>query len=173
MRQKNIYLSDHIYRGSDNREKPFEVIFTEAAREALTHTTAYRSPHYSRLTHRTLQALWQGRLQMHERQRAWAQILLDFKYLQRKAGCHLCPSRSTGKRKELSKKVSIVERSAQRSLRYQSRASATRRYDIENFHGHLRAILGYRPEKCDGNHGCQYVGTASAQHKTLSIQGGF
>jgi predicted metal-dependent hydrolase len=171
--KNNIYLSDHLYNGSDNYETSFKDIFAEAARKAIAYTGTFRPSHYPRFTHRALQALRQGRLQMRERQRTWAQILLDLKCLQRKAGRHLCHYRSVGERESISQKISIVERCAKRSLRYQPRASATRRHDIENFHGHLRAHLGYRPEKCGSNNGCQYVGIASAQHNPLSIQGGF
>jgi hypothetical protein len=174
MRFNNIYLSDHLYSGSDTYEKPFKAIITEAAREAIAHTEELRPSHYSRLPHRALQALWQSRLQMHERQGAWTQILFDLERLQRQAGCHLRPYRSTGERKSLPRKVSIVECRTQESLRYQSRASATRRHDIGNCHVHRRADLGCCPEKRSGNFSCQHVGITIAQRlKPLFPQGGF
>lgn len=172
MQHNNIYLSDQLYSESDTYEKQFNTIIAETTQEAITDTEGCRFRHNSRFSDRALQTLWQSRVQMHERQRTWSQILFDIKCLQRKAKCHLRSSRSGRKCEKTPQKISITKRCAQRSLRHQPRTSATRRQYLEKFYEHQRARLGCCSKKRNGNIGCQYAGSAVAQrYYSLPLQG--
>lgn len=174
MNSNNVYYSDHTYKGSDAYETPVDVFAVEATYKAFSIHGGIPTIGYPRVAYRAVQTVRQARVQMHERQRTWTQILSDAQYLQRKAGCHLCSFGSGGEGKGIPRTFPDDQRRAQRNLRYKSGTSATGRHNLLNSHGHHQSILGTCLEKRNGNFGCQYAGAVLAQrYARLFIQGGF
>jgi hypothetical protein len=80
--------------------------------------------HPSRFSHRTLQALWQARLQMRQGSRSWPQILLVRELPECAAANGLCSAGPSCGDQEISRPLSTRSRNLRADLRDQPRAAA-------------------------------------------------
>src|SRR3974390_575756 len=80
--------------------------------------------HPSRLSHRTLQALWQAWLQMRQRPRSWPQILLVCELHECAAASGLCSTEPSCRDQEIPRPLSTRSRNLGADLRDQPRVAA-------------------------------------------------
>lgn len=144
-------LSDQLYTWSDTHAGRIQCNASTAARIAVTGITAFRHG-AARLAHRTLQALWQTRLQMCPEPRAWPQALCFGASPEPAAGDGVgAPGRSRASRR-IAGQFPPNSPPPRRALRHQPRALAPPRGVLSDDHGrdHHSAhwLLRHPPRRC-------------------------
>ena len=102
-----------------------------------------RCNYHARIAYRTIYPVWESRLQMCERSRAWPQILSISKYGRQKTRTTVCPSKISGFDQRTSIQLSETKGHNGRNKQYQSR-------NITQARGIVTSIDGYhqRPFRC-------------------------
>jgi|SRR5271155_3727061 len=138
-------LSDHAFTWS--------AIYTEETLQRSTKASSdpsrqAASPrwHPSRFSHRTLQALWQARLQMRQGSRSWPQILLVRELSQCAAANGLCSAEPSSGDQEMPLQLSARSRNLRADLRDQPRAAAPPRGALRA-HDEHRFFLAHRAHR--------------------------
>jgi hypothetical protein len=99
-----------------------------------------------RLAHRTLQALWQARLQMCQGSRSWSQVLSLRKLSPFAPANGLCAAGVSRPDQEASRQLSACSRSFRADLRDQSRTTAPQRGALRN-HDERFLFLAHRANR--------------------------
>jgi|GEM_PF-4313846 len=173
MSYNSVYYSDYTYKESDNNAKTYNTLSSKTMRSPAQTAGNIGAIDYPRITHRTIQAVWQIRMQMHDRQRPWTQILSFAQCLQRQVGCYLRSSESGRESKRVFATICNVQLHSQRALRHQSRTTKTRQGSIGKPHGYHYAINATGTEKRYGCSDCKYDGIIHQErYSMLPARGG-
>src|SRR6266481_4366091 len=116
-------LSDHSFTWSAIYEKQILPHSTKASSDSSRQAASPRW-HPSRFSHRTLQALWQARLQMRQGSRSWPQILLVRELPECAAANGLCSAGPSCRDQEISRPLLTRSRNLRADLRDQPRVAA-------------------------------------------------
>lgn len=88
-----LLLSGHLFKWSDYNETFFYLLFKAKTQKAYATTRKIRISNTARLFDRTLQKMWQKKLQMLQGKRPWTKILF-IDYIIKKQSCYnLCTYR--------------------------------------------------------------------------------
>src|SRR6266403_926951 len=119
-------LSDHSFTWSAIYEKKILPRSTKASSDSSRQAASPRW-HPSRFSHRTLQALWQARMQMRQGPRSWSEILLVRELSECATASGLCSTELSCRDQEIPRPVSTRSRNLRTDLRDQPRAAAPAR----------------------------------------------
>ena len=158
-------LSDHAFTWSAIYTKEILRRSTKASSNSSGQAASPRW-HPSRFSHRTLQALWQARLQMRHGSRSWPQILLVRELPECAAANGLCSAKPSCAGQEIPRPLSTRSRNLRADLRDQPRAAAPPRGALRA-HDERHCFLAHRAHrfpisKCDRRqHARELVGPLS------------
>src|SRR6516164_4230145 len=146
--------SDQLFTWSDTNDNKVHVCLEEAP-PGPPAQTPFSGSHPPWLSHRTLQALWQTRLQMRQGSRSWSQVLPVGKLSPFAPPNGLRTAGVSRPDQEVSCQLSARSRDLRGDLRDQSRAAAPARGALRNrdernvFFAHraLRSGIGRRPPR--------------------------
>jgi hypothetical protein len=135
-------LSDHSFTWSAIYEEEVLCHSTKASSDASRQAASPRW-HPSRFSHRTLQALWQARMQMREGSRSWPQVLLVRELSECAATNGLRSAEPSCGDQEISRPLSTRSRNLRADLRNQPRAAAPPRGALRT-HDERHFFLAHR-----------------------------
>jgi hypothetical protein len=138
-------LSDQLFTWSAIGEAKIHLRFEKTAPGALAQTSLSAS-HPPRLAHRTLQTLWQARLQMRQRSRSRSQVLPVRKLSPFAPANGLCAAGVSRPDQEVSCQLSARSRFLRGDLRNQSRTAAPAR-DALRKHDERHPFLAHRAHR--------------------------
>jgi len=150
-------LSDQLFTWPADCEAKNHVRFEKTAPGASAQTSLSAS-HPPRLAHRTLQALWQARLQMRQRSRSRSQILPVRKLSPFAPANGLCAAGVSRPDQEASCQLSARSRNLRGDLRNQSRTATPARGALRN-HDERHTFLAHRANRSGSGRRppCQYA----------------
>ena len=135
-------LSDQSFKWSASYEEEILCRPTKAP-SGPTRQAASPRCHPSRFSHRTLQALWQARMQMRQGPRSWPQVLLVRELPEIATANRLCSAEPPCRDQEIPRQLSARSRSLRADLRDQPRVAAPPRGALRT-HDEHRSFLAHR-----------------------------
>jgi len=138
-------LSDQLFTWSARHDKKAHVCFEKAPPSPAAQTSLSGS-HPSRLSYRTLQALWQAGLQMRQGPRSRSQVLPVRKLSPFAPANGLCATGVSRSDQEVSGQLSACQRGLRGDLRDQSRTTAPARGALSN-HDERNLFLAHRTHR--------------------------
>src|SRR5271169_2712628 len=138
-------LSDHAFTWSAIYTEEILQRSTKASSDSSRQTASPRW-HPSRFSHRTLQALWQARLQMRQGARPWSQVLLVHELPKITAANRLCSAEPSCRDQEIPRQLSTRSRNLRADLRDQPRVAAPPRGALRT-HDEHRFFRAHRADR--------------------------
>jgi hypothetical protein len=139
-------VSGQFYTWSDGYSKRTRIRTAKAPRRSCPQTAAAEI-NSARLSHRTTQTMWQARMQVCRRSRAWPKVLSVGKLSRTAAANGLCATGCLRSNSGVSCQLSPEPRDSGNDLRDQSRTSTPPRGALERHHGRVTRRRP-RPDRC-------------------------
>ena len=161
----NNSLSDQLYNWSDIHEESIYSTTTKKEKHACKKAFLDNASHFKRIHNRTLQAMWETRMQMCRWPWTWPKVLFISQPIRQKTGNGLCASRLQGTSNAIFKKLQTSSRHSGTNMQHQSRNTASQRTSVRNIYVYHCQQNRFRVNR---NYICQYSTGFISKYRKLS-----